>query len=201
MGEPKALLRFGDVTLVERVTERLGRVCARVVVVAQTALVLPLLPPEVLVVRDPLPDAGPLVGLSAGLDALDASTPWAFVCAVDVPFVSAVVVARLHALRDDFEAIVPRLDGDTYPLTALYARSLAARARDLVASGERRARLLAQSARTRFVDRDDLFVEPPIGETDSRLATFLNVNTRADWERAQALELGLAAHGLEPNGD
>jgi molybdopterin-guanine dinucleotide biosynthesis protein A len=198
------------VTLVERVTERLGRVCARVIVVAQAALVLPTLPPEVLVLRDPLPDAGPLVGLSAGLDALDASTPWAFVCAVDVPFVSALVVARLHALRDDFEAVVPRIGGDTYPLTAIYARSLAVRARDLVASGERRARLLAQSARTRFVDRDDLLLEanvaePHIVETDSRLATFLNVNTRADWERAQALarelDVTIAVDGREPKRD
>ena len=93
MGEPKALLRFGDVTLVERVTERLGRACARVVVVAQAALMLPRLPPEVLVLRDPLPDAGPLVGLSAGLDALDASTPWAFVCAgpsISIPSIRAL---------------------------------------------------------------------------------------------------------------
>ena len=175
MGEPKALLRFGDTTLVERVVERVSRVCASVVVVAQQGLSLPLFSSEVRVVRDPLVDGGPLVGLAEGLDALSEGTPWAFVCAVDGPFVSPVVVERLYALREKFEAVVPRLDGDAYPLTALYARALSASARALVDAGERRARVLSQLAHTRWVSREDLLAEPRVVRADPRLATFFNV--------------------------
>ncbi len=186
MGAPKALLPIGGETLVERVVGRVIRACSPVVVVAQASLSLPSFGLGVRVVRDPIADGGPLVGLVAGLEALD-DAAWAFVCAVDAPFVAPSVIARLRALAtDEVDAVVPRLDGDTYPLTALYARRVVPAARGLLDAGERRARRLAETSRTRFVDRGDLLADGDVAAEDPALATFHNVNTPGDWERALA---------------
>lgn len=200
MGEPKALLRLEGATLVERAVDRLRDACSPIVVVAQATLALPPLPSSVRVVRDPLDDAGPLVGLLAGLESIAASegVDWVFVCAVDAPFVSTAVVERLVGLGDDdVDAVVPRFDGDTFPLTALYARRVAAVARELVDGGERRARMLAASVRARFVGREELVADARVVDADPHLETFFNVNTRAHFEHA--LSLCARTDGRAPN--
>src|SRR5438105_2002395 len=60
-------------------------------------------------VADALPDAGPLGGIVAGLEA--AASDLAAVVAVDMPYASAAVLLALADARRDEDAVVPRTEG------------------------------------------------------------------------------------------
>ncbi len=74
MGRPKAELPWGRRTMLEAVISALQPACAHIVVVAHAGQPLPPLPGGVHRVDDPveLDDQGPLVGVYAGLGALEA---------------------------------------------------------------------------------------------------------------------------------
>ena len=79
-----------------------------------------LVPPEVPRLLDPVPEAGPLAGLVAGLRA--ARTPWLLALACDLPFLNEATLRRLlAACPSAVDAVVPvTSDGRRQPLCALY---------------------------------------------------------------------------------
>ena len=70
MGTSKALLPFGDETMLQRVVRLLSTVVSPIVVVAAAGQSLPDLQADVIVTRDEQQGRGPLEGLRAGLKAL-----------------------------------------------------------------------------------------------------------------------------------
>lgn len=123
----KLLVRFDDRPLVERVVAAVGSVTATppVVVVRnqdQRAAIDAALESGIerrYTFDDPACD-GPLGGIAGGLAEID--EPWAFVCAGDMPLVSAGALAWLEDRRTaSTDAVVPVRDGVLEPLHALYA--------------------------------------------------------------------------------
>ena len=99
MGRDKATLTFsgpaGQTTLVvEHVVSVVSPRCSPVFVIAAQGQPLPTLPAEVL--RDEVLGVGPLLATGRGLRAAaEAGLQWAFVCAVDMPFLSTDVIDEL----------------------------------------------------------------------------------------------------------
>jgi molybdopterin-guanine dinucleotide biosynthesis protein A len=121
-----------------------------------------------------------LGGLHAALAACEAE--WAAVVACDLPFVTGELFARLAALREDAEAVVPvQPDGRLQPLCALY-RTHPCRdiARELIERGERRPRALVQMVRARMVAWEEL------ADLDGAQKFFENVNTPEDYRNARS---------------
>ncbi|MFC7139066.1 molybdenum cofactor guanylyltransferase [Halosimplex aquaticum] len=126
-------------------------------------------------VRDGVGRSGPLAGLAAAAEAVDA--PWLFVCACDMPLVTPESVdalcARAAAVDGDCEldAVVPVVDGYDQPLHALYRRSAFGPALDSLSEDGAMMALLDRLTVERFA----------AAETDAPLgAATTNVNTRAD---------------------
>ena len=101
-GGDKALLRIGTATILERVLDRVGQQCARLILNANgdpARFTFTQLP----VVADEVPDfAGPLAGVLAGLDWAAAHAPgieWIASVPGDCPFLPRDLVARLHVAR------------------------------------------------------------------------------------------------------
>jgi molybdopterin-guanine dinucleotide biosynthesis protein A len=101
-GSDKLAAVIDGATLLERAVAAAASVADEVVVV---------LPPEggsapapARIVRDPAPDGGPLVGLLAGLRAVDA--PVAIVVAGDMPWLAPPVLAALVAALDGDAAVL-----------------------------------------------------------------------------------------------
>src|SRR5215475_3895264 len=101
-GGDKALIRIGDITILERVLERLNPACAGIVLNANgdparfAAFGLPV------VADDVAGFAGPLAGILAGLDWVAAHAPgieWLVSAPGDCPFLPRDLVPRLHAAR------------------------------------------------------------------------------------------------------
>jgi molybdopterin-guanine dinucleotide biosynthesis protein A len=179
MGRDKASLPFGDEPLLLRVLRLAREVADEVLLVAREGQALP---GGLEAVRDPAEGLGPLAGIAAGLQAITSER--AFVCACDMPLLRPALARRLLELSEGFEACVPMIDGFAVPTCAVYARTTAVLARDLVAARELRPKALFGSVRTRFVTEDEL------READPELLSFLDCDTE-DAYRSALLAAGL----------
>lgn len=177
MGRDKARLTLQGRSFLERIREALRGVAGRTRTVGAKDL------DSSLTIRN-VPDVydswGALGGLHGALAACRAE--WAAVVACDLPFVTNGLFARLKALREDFELVVPvQLDGRFQPLCALYrTHPCRERARELIEQGERRPRALIEAVRSRRVAWEEL------ADLEGSQFFFSNVNTPEDYRHARA---------------
>ncbi|ORW94909.1 molybdenum cofactor guanylyltransferase [Mycolicibacter terrae] len=154
MGRDKATLtvagRFEGRTLVEHLVSVVSQRCDPVFVVAAQEQALPVLAAQVL--RDEVPGLGPLPAMGLGLRAAArAGAERAFVCAVDMPFLTPELIGRLAECSREVgtagvaDIVLPRAGRDHY-LAGVYRTALAETVDALVAAGERRVGALADVA-------------------------------------------------------
>jgi molybdopterin-guanine dinucleotide biosynthesis protein A len=157
----------GCTTMVEHIVGIVGERCDPVFVVAAPGQPLPVLPART--VRDAVRGLGPLPATGCGLRAAAGfGLRRAFVCAVDMPFLTVDLIDSLAgpAAELDAEVVLP-WDGRDHYLAAVYRTDLAERVDALVAAGERKMRALIDSV-----------VVQRIVIADSR--SLVNVNSAAD---------------------
>lgn len=183
MGSPKALLPFGDETMLQRVVRLLGSVVSPLVVVAAPDQSLPELPAAVSVTRDEREGRGPLEGLRAGLKGLPATVDAAYVTSCDVPLLVPAFALRMIDLMGDADIAVMEIDGFPHPLSAVYRRSTLPHVEKLLAEDRLRPVFLFDAVKTRRVTPAEMTA------VDPQLLTLRNLNTREDYE--QALETAL----------
>lgn len=169
MGRDKATMPVpgGTTTLVEQVVGILGQRCEQVFVMAAPGQPLPAL--QVTVLRDELRGLGPLPATGRGLRAAaEAGARFAFVSAVDMPYLTVELIDELArmAAATNAEVVLP-WDGRTHYLAAMYRTDLADRVDALVAAGKRKMSDLINAS-----DAQQIVV------SDSRPLT--NVNSAAD---------------------
>jgi molybdenum cofactor guanylyltransferase len=181
-GGDKALREIAGRSLLARVTLRLAPQCERLVLNANgdparfAAYHLP-------VVSDPVADfPGPLAGVLAGLDWLDAHHPetqWMLSAPADCPFLPLDLVARLHQARIDQQAqiAVAASAGRTHPVVALWPLDM---------RGDLRRALLADDIRK--VDRfTACYARAVVDWPTDPFDPFLNVNTPEDVAEAERI--------------
>jgi molybdenum cofactor guanylyltransferase len=169
MGRDKATLTVpGETTtLVEHVVGIASQRCEPVFVMAAPGQPLPTL--QVPVLRDELRGLGPLPATGRGLRAAaEAGARFAFVCAVDMPFLTVELIDDLarRAAEINAEVMLP-WDGRSHYLAAVYRTDLADRVDALVAAGARKMSELIEAS-----DAQQIVM------ADSRALT--NVNSAAD---------------------
>lgn len=177
MGRDKASMVVGGVTLLERTVATLQAVCDEVMVVVARGGAPAELPPDVRIIVDRLPDAGPLGGLEAALAA--ATHELVVVVAVDMPDLSGAVLAAQLAMAEshpDLEAITLPRHGfpGGEPLHAVYRRVALPRVTAQLASGERRMGAMLAGLRVGQLPASTL------GRLDPRGVSARNVNTQEE---------------------
>jgi len=197
MGEDKAWLDWHGQPLLAHTCGLLaGCVAGPVVVVRSTpGQSLPSLPADVLVVDDPQPGQGPLMGLAAGLAAAGRVAEVAFVCATDLPllhpaFVRCLVAALGDPGPDPVEVALPVVGGTWHPLAGAYRTGLAGDARAAVHAGDRKVQDFVASRRHLLLDERRLLADPAVAAADPRLESVVNVNDPAELARARAVRRG-----------
>lgn len=181
-GAPKAFAMVGGRPIIDRVLAALQGAGLRAVIVANDlerygGLGVPVRP-------DAGSVRGPLGGIcTALLWAREEGAPGAVVLACDMPFVTSPLVRRLLAEADGAEAVLPESGGPrgVEPLCAYYSvRCLPA----IEAALERRALAAVaflDQVRVRKIPAAEVERLGPAG------TPFLNVNSRADLERAERI--------------
>ena len=180
MGRPKAELKFGVNTLLERMVAELRRSFPEIVLVTSPAG----LPKagrlgEVRVVRDEREYEGPLPALALGLSAI--RFDYAFVCGCDSPFLRAELASSLCAMLEHYDAVVPEIAGLVQPLHAVYRKRCIAAINSMIAAGQARLAQVVQALSVRKVGEQELRA------LDPELLSFINVNTPEDYQRALRL--------------
>jgi molybdopterin-guanine dinucleotide biosynthesis protein A len=186
IGGDKPSLELGDRTLVRHAVTALCSVGVDVALVLRPGQPVPLTAHTIAVVRDEIENAGPLGGLQALLRWLPVE--WALVAACDQPFLAPRLLQGLVSeRRDGFEAICARPNDRLEPLPGLYHRSVLPAIDRALERGERSLGDLVVSLRLREVPRH------VVEHWDPSLASFLNINTPNELERARALLVASAA--------
>ena len=181
LGRDKAVEPFGDEPLIARVIGRLSTLTNETVVVVNNearGAELPL-PDEAKVAVDIYPDSGSLGGIFSGLTV--ANTDWGFVVACDMPFLNTDLIAHMLTLREDYDAVVPLLDGYPEPTHAAYSKACLPHIESRLEAGQLKIAGFFDDVRVRYVS------ESEIDSFDAERLSFFNVNRPDDLERALAL--------------
>ena len=179
MGEDKRYLVVGEQTLLQRGLSVLHSIFQEVLVVI--AKDSDPLGSDARVVRDQVPDCGSLGGLYTGL--IQATTPWIFVVACDMPFLNHAVIAQFTNRRGAADIVMAKLEGQLHPMHALYGKRCLPVVEQMIQSRRLKIQgMLSQSSlRVQYVTEADLHTLDPAGRS------FYNVNTVAELEAARLL--------------
>jgi molybdopterin-guanine dinucleotide biosynthesis protein A len=179
MGQDKRYLIVGKQTLLERGLGVLRSMFHEIlVVIAQDS---PPLKIDARVVRDLVPDCGSLGGIYTGLT--QATTPYIFTVACDMPFLNQAVIAQFTDRRDTADIVMARLAARLHPMHALYSKKCLPAMEQMIAAQQLKIQgLLSHSSlRVQYITEADLL------SIDPSWRSFHNVNTPADLEAACSL--------------
>lgn len=169
MGQDKALLQFGGVTLVERCLGKLRAVCEEVAIAGGQ----PELGRYGRVIPDGASGCGPLGGIVAALE--QSSREWNLFLPVDAPFVPEECLRGmlLAAAEGDSDAVIARAGERLQPLCGVYSRGMLPVLRRELAEGRWKvAPALELAGRVRVMDFADV-------------KWFANLNTPAEFAEAE----------------
>jgi len=179
MGEDKRYLVVGEQTLLERGLGVLRSMFHEVlVVIAQDSAPLDI---DARVVRDLVPDCGSLGGIYTGLT--QATTPYIFAVACDMPFLNQAVMTQFTNRRDTADIVMARLATRLHPMHALYGKGCLPAMEQMILARRLKIQELVSHAslRVQYVTEADLL------SIDPSWRSFHNVNTPEDLEEACSL--------------
>ena len=179
MGEDKRYLVVGEQTLLERGLGVLRSMFHEVlVVIAQDSAPLDI---DARVVRDLVPDCGSLGGIYTGLT--QATTPYIFAVACDMPFLNQAVITQFTNRRDTADIVMARLATRLHPMHALYGKGCLSAMEQMIVARQLKIQELVSHAslRVQYVTEADLL------SIDPSWRSFHNVNTPEDLEAACSL--------------
>ena len=179
MGRDKAFVELGGKTLIKRVIDRSANLGQSETILitnkpAQYAhLGLPMF-------RDILPDKGSLGGIYTALAR--AESPDVLVLACDMPFVNADLLQYMvEQCRDDFDIVVPTVDGYPQGLHAIYKKTCIAPIAEQLAANRLKIIRFYDQMRVRYLDEADYAAFDPQGRS------FANLNTPQELAEAERL--------------
>ncbi|MGD8487748.1 MAG: molybdenum cofactor guanylyltransferase [Anaerolineae bacterium] len=178
LGQDKSLLELEGQPLIARAAHRLAALSDDLIIVANDREQYEPLALPARLVPDVRRGEGALMGIYSGL--LAARHPYALAVACDMPFLNLPLLRYMLSLIDGYDVIIPRLDGYLEPLHAIYAKSCLPHMANLLDQGRRQIIAFFDQVRVRYVEQE-------LGDLDPQQLSFLNVNTPADWARAQSL--------------
>ncbi|WP_052343871.1 molybdenum cofactor guanylyltransferase [Kallotenue papyrolyticum] len=170
-------------TLLERTVERVGSLCAEVIVVLNDAEQWSHLPARL--VADRYPEGGPLGGIYSGLCA--ARSEHALVVAADMPLLNLELLRWMIAQPRDYDVLAPRVASGARnrlgveTLHAIYSRACLEPIARRLEAGHPQVIGFFDQVRVRLIEPEVVARFDPAG------LTFRNINTPADLEAVQQL--------------
>ncbi len=168
MGRKKAFLPFAGKTLIEHMHDLMSEIFSEVILVSNNPDDYEHLSANV--VRDIVPNRGPLVGILSGL--LVANYQHCFVAPCDMPFVDKHLIHQICAERNRADMLVYSHKGRPEPLLGVYSRKCIASLEEAIFEGKDLAKDFIE---TSHAERFDFNVKI------SEIAPHFNVDTPADY--------------------
>jgi molybdenum cofactor guanylyltransferase len=169
-GSNKAFVEINGVRMIDRVAGVMKSIFYRVVLLTNT-------PEEYAYLRMPMVEDlvkgfGPMGGIYTGLMTLSDETGVFVAC--DMPFLSESLIRHMVDVRDDFDAVVPRMDWMLEPLHALYSKACLPVIKEAIEQNQHQILKCFAKLRMRYLDEQELRLWDP------DLKSFFNINKPED---------------------
>ena len=173
MGRSKAFLPYKGTSLVENMMDRMQELFAEVLLVSNNSEDFEHLSPHV--VRDIIPNRGPLVGILSGL--LVAQHQHCFVMPCDMPLVSEENVRSIAAAKQQASAVLYSCQDLREPLLGVYSRELIDSIEEAIFNG--------RDGMADFLDTISIAEVnfPCTALRSSQLPNHFNIDTPSDYSR------------------
>jgi molybdopterin-guanine dinucleotide biosynthesis protein A len=179
MGQDKAFLEVGGVTLLDRTLSLARSAATKVFIVGEATKFSSFAP----VIEDQYRDRGPLGGIHAALKAT--TTEANLILAIDLPFLRGEFLQCLivESQANHAVATVPECGGHLHPLCAIYLSSFGNVAEQALLRGENKIDALFSKVETHVISQADLFTH---GFSPDM---FHNLNTPEDFDSVESKTL------------
>jgi len=176
-GTNKAFAEFQGTKLIDRVVQVMDSLFKPLLLVTNTPREYAYL--DLPMVEDIIKGLGPIGGIHTGLETI--SDQAGFFVACDMPYLNETLLRHMVNLREDFDAVIPRVGWMLEPLHALYSKQCLTAIKESFDSKEYQIMRFFQKIRARYVDEEEL------RSIDPELKSFFNVNKPED---VAAFEVG-----------
>ncbi len=170
-GQDKAFIRINNQFLINRQLRLLKRDFKKIIIVTNSPQKYKSLK-GVRVITDFVPHQGPLGGIYSGL--LSSETFYNFVVACDMPFINEALIKYMLKNSDNYDAVIPRVDGQNHPLFGVYSKKCLAVIKKLLPENKLRVSDIFPQLKMRFILRRE------IERFDRRLLSIVNINSKKD---------------------
>lgn len=176
-GNSKAFIKLNSKTVIETVISNLSKVVSEIIISANI--------PEdyrqfgFSVVKDEIPQQGPLGGILAGLKASSSDTN--IVVACDMPFLNIPLLNFLTTQTKDNDVVIPVVDGKMEPLHAVYSKRCIGPIEEQFKENDFKVISFFKNVKVDYVEEDI------IKTFDPEKLSFFNLNTAEDVERAREI--------------
>jgi molybdopterin-guanine dinucleotide biosynthesis protein A len=177
LGRPKALVELEGQPLIQRIIKLIEPIFDELLIVADQTEELQGL--GVRVVADAIPGCGSLGGIYSGL--CQASSPYIFCFACDMPFLNADLIKYMIDNCDIGDVLIPRQDGELHPLHAVYSQACREPIRSRLARHELKIINFFPQVKVGYVTQAEVSRLDPTGYA------LFNINTRQDLKLARGI--------------
>jgi molybdopterin-guanine dinucleotide biosynthesis protein A len=177
-GKNKALVEVEGTRLVERVISVIQPLFEDLIIITNTPREYDYL--QLPMHEDVIKGLGPLGGVYTGLETI--STESGFFVACDMPFLQKDLIRHMVEIKDDFDAVVPKVDWKIEPLHAIYTKNCLPAIKKLINAQGYQIIKFFDNIRVRYVKEEE------IRSFDSKLESFLNVNSPGELTNAGRLK-------------
>jgi molybdopterin-guanine dinucleotide biosynthesis protein A len=165
-GRNKALIEMNGIRLIERVIGVMEPVFEHLIIITNTPQEYAYL--QLPTYEDLIKGLGPLGGIFTGLEAI--SDEVGFFVACDMPFLNSELIRHMVETREDFDAVVPRIDWKIETLHAIYSKCCLPAIRELIDARNYQVIKFLHKVRLRYVEEEE------IRAFDPELKSFFNIN-------------------------
>lgn len=177
MGRDKAMLPFGNSTMLQYLIDKYSSALGRVAVSVNRKGRFPF--EGAMEIVDRYPDMGPLNGLVSAFEECNEDT--VFITGTDLPFGDPQLAKRLAELMGEADACILRRGKKGFePLFAIYRRVCGEKAAMCLSEGKKSIMDLLEAVNVRYVD-------PAEVEEFDLDRILMNVNTSAEYEEMKNL--------------
>lgn len=177
MGTNKALLPISEQPNIERIAALLKPHFHELILVTNNPEEYRFL--NLTTVSDQFPGKGPLAGIHAGLMA--SSCEINVISACDMPFISAELAATMIRQIDDYDAVVPVINGKQHPLFSVFKKKTVPMIEESIQNGQLRMKHVLDRLHVRYVTEEDM----GMFESSQLERIFFNMNHPNEYEEAK----------------
>lgn len=178
----KSFLKIGNETIIENIMTKFKSLFDEIIIVTNNPELFNHLTNHHLtkIVNDVIPDKGSLGGIYSGL--VISKSKYNFVVACDMPFINGQLINYMKNNCDGFDVIIPKLKYGYEALHSIYSKNCIGFIKKQLQQNKLKIIDFFPQVKVKEINEDT------IKQFDSKLVSFLNINTNADYQQA----LGIA---------